>query len=356
MFSDFSRDVAVRGDGKKIRVPGRLEFTVSGQDAALVSGLRRAIMTDVQTVAFRFDAVDPAKQDVRVRANTGSLHNEIIGERLGLVPLHLSKSDLVDFKPASWRFELNAENKGVRPMDVTTADLEIVSLDESDVAAMSAARVFKPDPLSGRHPIITVLMPGQALSLEATASFGAGREHARFNPAAACAMRPLQDKAAVDKERRKREDKAAFDALDAKRIVLKDAYRFSLETQCGMSAEEVVEAGYEALAGRLRALAKATEGSERVVEAREQTGSSGDIQSLKLSGEDHTSGALIQARLLEVTDFAGYYIPHMMERSIVVRFRVPGGATARGTLKEACESAADVCEAALEAWQKSSRR
>lgn len=356
MFSDFSRDVAVRGDGKKIKVPGRLEFTVSGQDSALVSGLRRAIMTDVQTVGFRFDAVDPAKQDVRVTTNTGSLHNEIIGERVGLLPLHLTKSALVDFKPASWRFELNAENKGVRPMDVTTADFEIVSLDESDVASMSTARVFKPDPLSGRHPIVTVLMPGQKLSLEATASFGSGHDHARFNPAAACAMHPLQDRAAVDKARKNREDKATFDALDAKRIVQKDVYRFILETQCGMSAEEVVEAGYEALASRLRELAKATDGNDRVTEVRQQTGSPEDLQSLKLSGEDHTAGALIQARLLEKTDFAGYYVPHLLERSIVVRLRVPKGTTARGMLKEACESAADLCETALAAWQKASKR
>jgi DNA-directed RNA polymerase subunit L len=351
MFSDFARDVATRGDGRRFKVPGRLEFTISGQDASLVSGLRRAIMTDVLTAAFRFDAVDHSKQDVRVTANTGSLHNEFIGERIGLLPLHLSKSELVDFKPASWRFELSAENKGAKPLDVTTADIEAVPLDE----ASHAPAFFKPDILTGKHPLITVLMPGQKLSLEATASFGNGHEHARFNPVAACAMHPVQDEDAVAKERAARDDKATFDALDAKRIVRKDVFRFSLESQCGMTPREIVEAGYEALAGRLRSLAKATEGTERVSEVPEQTGSSDDIRGLKLSGEDHTSGALIQARLLHVTDFAGYYVPHLLDRSIVVRMRVPSGSTARGMLQEACESAADLCETALSEWQKASR-
>ena len=123
----------------------------------------------------------------------------------------------------------------------------------------------------------------------------------------------------------------------------------------GMTPREIVEAGYEALAGRLRSLAKATEGTERVSEVPEQTGSSDDIRGLKLSGEDHTSGALIQARLLHVTDFAGYYVPHLLDRSIVVRMRVPSGSTARGMLQEACESAADLCETALSEWQKASR-
>ena len=351
MFSDFARDVAVRGDGRRLRVPGRLEFTITGQDASLVSGLRRAIMTDVLTAAFRFDAVDHTKQDVRVTANTGSLHNEFIGERIGLLPLHLGRADLVDFKPASWRFELSAQNKGSKPLDVTTADIDAVPLEEP----ARAPAFFKPDPITGKHPLITVLMPGQKLSLEATASFGSGHEHARFNPVAACSMHPVQDRDAAAKERAAREDKAAFDALDAKRIVRKDAYRFSLESQCGMTPGEVVEAGYEALAGRLRSLAKAAEGTERVSEVPEQTGAPDDIRGLKLSGEDHTSGALIQSRLLEITDFAGYYVPHLLDRSIVVRMRVPAGSTARGMLQEACVSAADLCETALAEWQKASR-
>lgn len=361
MFSEFSRGFAARGDGKKIPVPGRLEFTVSGQDASLVSGLRRAIMTDVQTAAFRFDASDPSRQDVRVTFNTGSLHNEMIGERVGLVPLHLSKSQLVEFKPAAWRFELDAENNGSKPLDVTTAGFVAVPLDEGDASPLSAQKVFPPDPISGRHPLLTVLMPGQRLALEATASLGSGHEHARHSPAAAVAMFPVADRAAVEKERKKREDKASFDALDAKRMVATDAkgapkaFRFSLETQCGMTPEEVVESGYEALAGRLRALSAATDGSAIVAEAEPQAGSPPDIQSLKLSGEDHTAGALLQERLLQQTDFAGYHIPHLLEKSIVMRIKVPEGSTARGMLREACESAADLCEAALAEWQKASK-
>lgn len=362
MFSDIVRGQAVKGDGKTIPVPGRLDFVVSGQDPSLVSGLRRAIMTDVQTAAFRFDAVDPAKQDVKITFNTGALHNEIIGERVGLLPLHLDKARLIEFKPASWRFELDVANDGSKPLDVTTAALAAVPLDDGDAAAVSAQKVFPPDPLSGRHPILTVLMPGQRLALEATASLGSGRDHARHNPAAAVAMFPVQDAAAVEKARKSREDKAAFDALEAKRMIATDAkgrpkaYSFSLESQCGMSPEEIVESAYEALAGRFRALSTAADGSAAVREVDPQTGSSADVVSLKLSDQDHTAGAILQERLLQKTEFAGYYIPHLLERSIVMRIKVPQGATARGMLREACESAADLCEDALAKWQKSVKR
>jgi len=359
MFSDFASDLYVRGDGKNIRVPGRLEFTISGHDVSMVSGLRRSIMCDVQTLAFRFDAVDPSKQDVRIVYNTGSLHNEFVGERVGLLPLHLSKSDLVAAKPETWRFELDEENAGSGPKDVTSAALKIQPVAGSPEEVPNPSNVFKPDPLTGDYPLITTLMPGQRIALEATASFGSGSEHARFSPVAACSCYPLTDEPAVAKERKKREDKLAFDALDARRMIDIDergapkAHRFCLETQCGMTPREIVESGYECMASRLRNIADATDGASKVIDSPSQTGSPPDIVSLKIVGEDHTCGALVQNKLLFETDFAGFYIPHQLERSIVVRMRVPpGGATARGMLKAACEAAAMDCEEALAAWKK----
>jgi DNA-directed RNA polymerase subunit L len=358
MFTDFNKDLCVRGDGKQLRVPGRLEFTITGQDVSLVSGLRRSIMCDVQTIAFRFDAIDPSKQDVRFAINTGSLHNEFVGERIGLIPMHFTKNDLLGAKPESWRFELDEENTGSRPKDVTTAAFKILPVSSESAATPNPSNVFKPDPLTGDHPVITTLMPGQRIALEAAASFGSGVEHARFTPVAACSCFPMRDEAAVKKERIKKEDKLAFDALDAHRMLDLDehgnprAHRFCLETQCGIDPADIVESGYESLASRLRNLADSSEGTEKVVDSPAQTGSPPDIASLKIVGEDHTCGALIQAKLMQETDFAGFYIPHQLERSIVVRMRVPpGGASARGMLRAACESAAVDCENALSAWR-----
>lgn len=358
MFTEFSRDVYVRGDGTKIRVPGRLEFTVAGQDVSLVSGLRRSIMCDVPTLAFRFDPVDPTKQDVRVLFNTGSLHNEFVGDRVGLLPLHFSKADLLDAKPGSWRFELDAENASAKPVDVTTAAFKINPVAGSTEAPPNPANVFKADALSGDHALVTTLMPGQRLALEATATFGLGSEHARFNPVAACSCYPVRDEAAVQKARKTRDDKPAFDALDAHRIIDVDekgaprAHRFCLETQCGMSPEEIVQSGYEHLASRLRRIADACESATKVLDVAAQTGSPHDIVSLKILDEDHTAGAIAQTQLLRQTAFAGFYIPHQLERSIVVRMRVADGVTARGMLKAACESAAIECEEALSEWNK----
>jgi DNA-directed RNA polymerase subunit L len=361
-FSDFVRGKARRGK-QTIAVPGRLEFVISAVDVSLVNGLRRAILMDVPTVAIRFDATDPEAQDVRVIHNTCNLHNELIGDRVGLISFHLSKKQLLDYKPASWRFELDVSNTGTRPLDVTTADLGVVPIsEESEV--LNPANLFRSSQVSGRHPILTVLMPPkhgitQRLVLEGISSFGTGAQHARFSPVSVCAFTPLLDETKVKRERERRDDKATFDALDARRIIRKDgkgnpeAFEFFLETECGMTPEEIVESGLEALAARMRSLADDAEGP-RVSEIESQTDAPADMRSLKLEGETDTAGALVQAELLgdNITDFAGYYVPHHLERSIVLVMRVKDGKSPRAMLRAACESAATKAENLVSQFQK----
>ena len=353
-FRGFSRGSAARGK-QTILVPGRLEFVVSGADVSLVNGLRRAILTDVPTVSFRFDATDPDAQDVQVMHNTCNLHNEFVGERLGLVPLHLTKKEMLDYKPSSWRFELDVSNRGSRPLDVTTADIQVVPVDAEE-APPGRDKLFPANPASGRHPLLVVLMPAkhgvvQRLALEATSSFGTGELHARYSPVSVCAFAPVPDEEEVARQRKAAADKASFDALDAKRIVRRDgrgdpaAFSFFLESQCGMTPEEIVESGLEALAARMRTLADDSDGP-RVTEVPPQTDSPADIRSLKLDGESETAGALVQAELLGggLTDFAGYFVPHQLERSIVCRMRVFAGSEPRAMLRAACEAAANKVE------------
>ena len=366
MVSHFSALVRNSSPGG-IRVPGRLDFVFSHADVAVVNGVRRSILMDVPTVGFKFDSNSPDNQDIKIVQNSGNLHNEIIGDRVSLLPLALDKFQLSSFKPSSWRFELDVSNKGSKPVDVTSKDITVVPVDATE-EALNPANLFRPDPVTGDHPIVTVLMPPkhgvtQRLVLEATASFGTGKDHARFSPVSVCAFTPLIDEPAAKKERAKRDDKSTFDALDARRMVLKGGdgkpagYNFFLESQCGMSPEEIVEAGIEALSARLRAVADGMDGSG-VTDVPPQADSPADIKSVKLMGETETVGALVQMELLQSgdTDYAGYFTPHHLETSIVVRLRVKDGKTPRGMIRSACESAASKIENVLTQWRKAAGR
>ena len=127
-YSDIRAGVYTAGRAgatRELRVPERLEFTVAIADIAYLNGLRRCVLSDVKTAGFSFDPQDPDGQDVKVTRNTTALHNEIIGSRVGLLPIHLSRELLAAFEPADWRFELDVRNAGPGVRDVTTADIRV---------------------------------------------------------------------------------------------------------------------------------------------------------------------------------------------------------------------------------------
>lgn len=319
VFSSLVRDVASFSGRPGINVPGRLEFDVAGIDAAIANGLRRSIMSDVITAGFRFDATDPAAQDVRFSVNTSPLHNEFIGERVGLIPIHLPKSALVDFDPESWSFELDVANDGPGPIDVTT---ENITVSGSGEGLLDAKSMFPPDPITGHHAVIAVLMPNQRLVFEAKASLGSGRDHARFNPSAACVVRPADSGEGV--------------------------FHVVVESQCGMSPEDIVASGFEALASRIRSISAS---ADLYPDAQPQSGNAADMVSLRIDGEDDTAGAVLQAWLLRRTAFAGYYSPHPLERGIVLRLVVPQGESARDMVRRAASDAADELESVIDEWR-----
>lgn len=56
----------------------KLEFDLVGADPPIANGLRRTMISDVPTVAI---------ESVSMEQNTGALHDELIAQRLGLIPI-----------------------------------------------------------------------------------------------------------------------------------------------------------------------------------------------------------------------------------------------------------------------------
>ena len=139
-------------------------FVVRGVTPAFANGIRRAMIADVPTMAI---------DTVRVVENTSVLFDEIIGLRLGLVPLtspeaaEFAEDDVVTFA-------LDVEGPGV----AYSGDL--VST-EPDLVA----------PADENIPIVD-LKEGQRLELEADAVMSTGRDHAKHQGGVAVGYRHLQ--------------------------------------------------------------------------------------------------------------------------------------------------------------------
>mgnify|MGYP006092723567 FL=1 len=125
-------------------------FVVRGLTPALTNGIRRAMLTDVPTLSI---------DTVRMMENNSVLFDEIIGHRLGLIPLTTPTNEF---------------NYG----DVVT-----LTLDVKGPSIVYSGDLVSPEdlvqPADKNIPIVD-LKESQNLSFEADAILGTGRTHAKF--------------------------------------------------------------------------------------------------------------------------------------------------------------------------------
>jgi len=143
-------------------------FTLAGASPAFANAIRRAMISDVPTLAI---------EDVRIYDNTSALFDEMLAHRLGLIPI---TTDLTAYSSrdtcscggagcpgCTITYTLSAEG----PKMVTSGDL----IPQDPKAA----------PVSDTIPVVK-LAKGQKLVLEARAVLGTGKEHAKWQPTLVC--------------------------------------------------------------------------------------------------------------------------------------------------------------------------
>ncbi len=98
-----------------------LKFIISGSetygfDKSIINSIRRTLLTDIPTVAFRTD--DNSSKDITITTNTGSLHNEMLLQRIGLIPIYLK----ADNYKKNYLFELKVTHDDTKPFKFITAE------------------------------------------------------------------------------------------------------------------------------------------------------------------------------------------------------------------------------------------
>ncbi|MFB6174192.1 MAG: DNA-directed RNA polymerase subunit D [Halobacteriales archaeon] len=155
MAADYDIEMLDRGDREA-------EFLVRGISPAFANGIRRAMLADVPTMSI---------EDVRVIENSSVMFDEVIGLRLGLIPLTTPLDALRGDDTVTLR--LDAEGPGTAYSgDLETSDGTVRPADEN-------------------IPIIE-LKEGQRLAFEADAVLGRGREHAKHQGGVSVGYRHLQ--------------------------------------------------------------------------------------------------------------------------------------------------------------------
>ena len=141
-----------------------LNFVLEGSTPAFANALRRIMMSEVPVLAI---------DDVTIFENNSPLYDEMVGHRLGMVPI---KTDLRTFKLPS---ECTCKGKGCPRCQVS------FTLVKKGPCTVYSGDLKPSDPkttvVDGKIPI-TKLNEGQKIKIEAIAMLGQGKEHAKWQP------------------------------------------------------------------------------------------------------------------------------------------------------------------------------
>lgn len=401
------RDLELSDDHKK------LGFNVDDTNVAVVNALRRSIITYVPSVAFDFRPTAPRKLPdcgVLIKRNTSPLHNEMLGDRLSLVPICVNEQQLrtLTDDPHVYTFLLHVRNDSAETRLVTTGDIRVVdNKTGKDVPKQLRDQLFPTDRLTGDHILLTKLNPnsydtGQTneVDIEAVASVGTEEAHARWCPVSVCFFTNVVNKAAADEAYAlldKPVPRQQFDVLGALRYFHKNeygeanAFRFYLESECGLKTPYLVSRGFLELIDRVARIRTAieTRDSSKVAIASTaeiaaakndpfvksqpvppsetadfEEGGGDSMYNIIVSREDHTCGNLIQALIYEKNfrvdpspqiSYVGYHRPHPLESCIVFRVALLRGSAASGIEAFMTANLAwveEVLRAYSDAWDK----
>lgn len=370
-------------------------FTLSPIHVTYANTIRRLILTGVETVAFRSDMTSTGSTtDVVIKRNDTPMTNEMLADRIGLIPINISEP--LTWKSDKYVFTLKVAGDKDNTTYVKSGDFkikEIVPIDALEPDPVPTEKFFPPNSITGDTCLIATLQPGsntlqQFIEIEAKATKGTGREHARFIPVSQCSYEYTPDSnpqrveemfvkwldvakkaSAVEKgSERYNELRREFNTMHIKRCFKINeknepfSFDFTVETAGVLPVQYIVKRACEVGENMCSRYVNIHHGDL----PEEITISSADTRIIGfdflIRGHDHTLGNLLQTWLVEnhiqgeatpKVTYAGYSVPHPLRDEIILRIGVEDGeeATARFALAEAAKGCVDMFQKLRIAWQ-----
>ncbi|KAJ7611611.1 DNA-directed RNA polymerase [Roridomyces roridus] len=175
-----------------------IDFDLVGVDASIANAFRRIIIAEVPTICI---------EHVYVYNNTSVIVDEILAQRIGLIPLNIDPKKMemkeaddesTDRNTMVFELALECTRKKDAPKDTTDPALlyenhELLSGHLVWTPAGEQNEVFRDKPPAPTNPniVIAKLRPGQGIQMTLHAVKGFGKDHAKFNPAATASYRLL---------------------------------------------------------------------------------------------------------------------------------------------------------------------
>ena len=349
-----------------------LTFTLENCDVSIANSIRRVVVSEINQYVFRTFPHSENRADFTV--NTTRLHNEILKQRLGCVPIHhLHTIDGFGNEYKNYVVEVDVKNDTDAIRYVTTEDFKVKKIkvlektsrrsqdeDADDVSYdyLSEAvvrKIFPPDEISGEYIEFARLLPnlsssnassGEALAFTCTLEISNAKFDGMYNVAHTCAYKCSPDLKEIDKQWRAKEKvmreglesslsagsieevvenaKKNWELLDAERIFLPNSFDFIIETVGVYTNVQLVTKACDIMIKKCEKLladiehttSTSTKGS--IIEYAHESTTMKNSFRINLIGEDYTLGKVIEYMIFSnyynisggIVSFCGFKKPH----------------------------------------------
>ncbi len=149
---------------KNEKKKGKLFFMLKGSDEVFINTIRRLIVEEVPTLAI---------EDLEIKENNSALYDEMLGLRLGLIPI------VTDLKSYNLKSKCKCGGSGCAQCELK------ISLKSNKKGYVYAEEAESTDPkCTFAYPKMPVvkLLAKQKIDLSMTAVMGAGKQHTKWSP------------------------------------------------------------------------------------------------------------------------------------------------------------------------------
>jgi DNA-directed RNA polymerase alpha subunit/DNA-directed RNA polymerase subunit L len=304
---------------------GILHFTLSNINVSLSNAIRRIILSEIPTIAFITEIY--VDNQCNIEINTSRLHNEILKQRLGCIPIHekvvLSK-ELSDPLSGKYIMELDVNNDTENLMYVTTEHFKIKNKSNGHYLTQEERnKIFPKDPVTHYYidflrlrPKISDTIPGEHIKLSCEFLVSTAKNNSMYNVVSKCAYSntidvvkkntvwdSMYEKLKEVEENSKDEiefQKRNFEALDAQRCYIPNSFDFVIKSVGVYENIEIVKMSLIILQNKFVDLIKDIDADVIVITQSESTIE--NCYDIVLENEDYTMG-----KVLEYLLYSRYY-------------------------------------------------
>lgn len=342
----------------------QLTFTLENCNVSIANAVRRIILSDINTYVFK--TFPHAENRANFTVNTTRLHNELLKQRLGCIPIHhvhTIEGFQNDYK--NYIVEVDVKNESDTIRYVTTEDFKVKraknieksggSHDDDDVvyeylSESTVRKIFPPDSVSGEYIEFARLLPklssnvpcGEALAFTCTIEISNAKFDGMYNVAHTCSYSCTPDEKEIEKQWKAKEKgvregfesgssasahasgstvdqqlasaKKNWELLEAQRIFVADSFDFVIETVGVYTNVQLVTKSCDIMIKKCEKLladmehSSSNTGSESKIGIKNIIESANELTTMKnafcinLIGEDYTLGKAIEYLL-----FSNYY-------------------------------------------------